>query len=118
MRRNPYGSFPSGFDRTGSYVTSYAEKRTATTRDEYRTEFGLGADISVTIASSGKGRVLLDGMNLPSSSYTGTFFEGNAMLLTAVAEDGRSFVKWKDGSTENPRLVNPKDKDSFVAEFK
>ncbi len=115
---SPYGTFPSGFDRTGSYVTSYAEARTEATREEYRTEFGLGDDISVTITSNGKGRVLLDGMKLPSNNYTGAYFEGNAMLLTAVAEDGSSFVKWKDGSTENPRLVNPKNKDTFVAEFK
>ena len=115
---SPYGMFPSGFDRTGSYVTSYAEARTEATREEYRTEFGLGDDISVTITSNGKGRVLLDGMKLPSNNYTGAYFEGNAMLLTAVAEDGSSFVKWKDGSTENPRLVNPKNKDTFVAEFK
>lgn len=115
---SPYGMFPSGFDRTGSYVTSYAEARTEATREEYRTEFGLGDDISVTISSNGKGRVLLDGMKLPSNNYTGAYFEGNAMLLTAVAEDGSSFVKWKDGSTENPRLVNPKNKDTFVAEFK
>ncbi|MBO7414302.1 MAG: CotH kinase family protein [Fibrobacter sp.] len=117
-RHSPYGTFPSGFDRTGSYVTSYAEKRTEATREEYRTEFGLGDDISVTISSNGKGRVLLDGMKLPSNNYTGAYFEGNAMLLTAVPEDGSSFVKWKDGSTENPRLVNPKNRDTFVAEFK
>lgn len=115
---SPYGTFPDGFDRTGSYVTSYAVQRTQATRNEYRTEFGLGDDIQVTIASSGKGKVLLDGMKLPDANYTGTFFEGNAMLLSAVAEDGSAFAKWKDGSTDNPRLVNPNDGDVFVAEFK
>lgn len=117
-RYSPYGSFPQGFDRTGSYVTEYALGRTEATRDEYRTEFSLGDDISVTIASSGSGKVLLDGMNLPSVNYTGTFFDGNDMLLTAVPLDGSVFVKWEDGSTNNPRLVSPADGDTFTATFK
>ena len=117
-RYSPYGSFPQGFDRTGSYVTEYALGRTEATRDEYRTEFSLGDDISVTIASSGNGKVLLDGMTLPNNNYTGTFFDGNDMLLTAVSQDGSTFVKWEDGSTNNPRLVSPADGDTFTATFK
>ena len=57
-------------------------------------------------------------MNLPSVNYTGTFFDGNDMLLTAVPLDGSVFVKWEDGSTENPRLVSPADGDTFTATFK
>jgi hypothetical protein len=56
-------------------------------------------------------------MTLPNSSYTGTFFEGNDMLLTAVPEGSSKFVKWEDGSTENPRLVTPADGDAFTAIF-
>jgi hypothetical protein len=115
---SPYGSFPDGFDRRGSYVTSYAANRTVSTRNEYRKEFGLGDNITVTIGSSGNGRVLLDGMVLPSKNYRGIFFEGNDMLLTAVAESGAVFAGWSDGSIENPRLVSPEDGSEFIAEFK
>lgn len=115
---SPYGSFPEGFDRRGTYVATYATSRTESTRDEYRTEFGLGDDITVTIASSGKGKVLLDGMTLPSNNYTGTFFAGNDMLLEAVPESGAAFVQWEDGSTDNPRLVSPASGNTFTATFK
>lgn len=121
MRRlySPYGSGATDFDRTGSYVTAYAVSRTETVRSEYRSEFDLGKDISVTIASSGKGHVLLDGMKLPSDKYKGTFFAGNDMLLTAVSEAGRVFDHWKeDGNTDNPRLVSPGDGDTYTAVFK
>jgi hypothetical protein len=121
MRRmySPYGSGTASFDRTGAYVKSYATTRTATVRSEYRSEFGLGKDISVTIASSGKGRVLLDGMELPSDKYTGTFFEGNDMMLTAVPEAGRIFDHWEeDGNKDNPRMVSPANGDAFTAIFK
>lgn len=113
-----YGSGPNHFDKTGFHLLEYGVDRTASARNEYRTEFGLGKDISVTIAAKGNGKVLLDGMNLPRSNYTGTFFLGNDMLLTAVPTGAGVFVGWEDGSTENPRLVSPEDGSEFVAEFK
>ena len=111
-------SGPYAFDRTGAYVVSYAKTRTQGTREEYREEFGLGSDISVTISAQGSGRVLVDGMKLPAANYTGTFFAGNDMLLTAVASAGATFVGWSDGKTNNPRLVSPKDGDKFTANFR
>ena len=106
------------FDKTGATLKSYASTRTARVRNEYRTEFGLGDDISVTIASNGVGNVLLDGMKLPSTNYTGKFFGGNAMLLTAVPADGSVFFSWEDGTTVNPRPVLPGDGAVYIATFK
>ena len=108
---------PYSFDRSGSYVVSYAATRTQATREEYREEFGLGSDISVTIGVQGSGRVLVDGMNLPSTNYTGKFFAGNDILLTAVPAAGATFTGWTDGVKKNPRLVSPEDGDGFTARF-
>jgi hypothetical protein len=105
------------FDRTGSHITSYGSTRTSTIRSEYRTEFGLGSDISVTVASQGSGKVLVDGMTLPSTNYTGKFFAGNDLLLTAVPSAGSTFTGWTDGNADNPRLVSPEDGDKFTAKF-
>ena len=113
-----YPRYEHSFDKTGATLKSYASTRTARVRNEYRTEFGLGEDIAVTIASQGLGDVLLDGMKLPNTSYTGNFFAGNAMLLTAVPSEGRVFAGWLDGNVENPRPVLPNNGDSFVAIFK
>lgn len=113
-----YGSGPNHFDKTGFHLLEYGADRTASARNEYRTEFGLGKDVSVTIAAKGNGKVLLDGMNLPRSNYTGTFFLGNDMLLTAVPTGASVFAGWSDGIVENPRLVSPEDGSEFVAEFK
>lgn len=106
------------FDATGATLKSFASTRTATTRDEYRKEFGLGPDISVTISASGNGSVLLDGMKLPSTNYTGTFFGGNDMLLQAVPKAGSVFNGWSDGNPDNPRLVSPTDGSKYTATFK
>ncbi len=80
-------------------------------------EFDLGSDISVTIASQGSGKVLVDGMTLPSTNYTGMFFEGNDMLLEAVPSGTAVFKGWTDDNTQNLRLVSPKDGDKFTAKF-
>jgi hypothetical protein len=67
---------------------------------------------------TGKGKVLLDAMTLPISSYTGKFFADNDMLLMAVPTDGSVFEAWEDGSTDNPRLVSPTSGSKFIAKFK
>ena len=113
----PAFAYNDGFDKTGSHTTSYGLTRTSVVRNEYREEFGLGNDISVTIASQGSGKVLVDGMTLPSTNYTGNFFTGNDMLLEAVASGTAVFTGWTDGNTQNPRLVSPKDGDKFIATF-
>ena len=106
------------FDMTGATLKAYAASRTATVRNEYRTEFGLGEDITVTIGWTGKGKVLLDKMTLPTNNYTGKFFAGNNMLLYAVAQDGGAFESWNDGSVINPRLVTPEEGSKYIAIFK
>lgn len=113
-----YDQLGCGFDRRGDYILMNARGRTEGLREEYRTEFELGADITVTVAANGSGYVTIDDMKLPRTSYKGTFFLGNDMLLKAVPVAGATFVKWKDGSTDNPRLVSPEDGSSYEAIFK
>lgn len=111
-------SYEASFDATGASLISYASTRTATVRNEYRTEFGLGEDISVTIGATGSGKVLLDDMNLPSNNYTGKFFSGNDMVLTAVSTGSSVFTGWSDGATDNPRRVSPEDGSEYKAIFR
>ena len=106
------------FDKTGATLKSFAQDRTEKVREEYREEFDLGKDISVTIAAQGNGDVLLDGMKLPENVYTGRFFEENDMLLSAAPKGGSVFIEWTDGSKENPRLVSPKDGAKYEAVFR
>ena len=106
-----------GFSRTGSCLKSWAKERDSKVLQEYQEEFGLSGTISVTIAASGKGSVLMEGMKLPSASYKGKFFGGVKMELKAVPDDGATFTGWSDGVNDNPRIVSPKDGDTFTAKF-
>lgn len=112
--RNSCGN---GFSVSGSCMKTWALERDGVFRSELREEFGLSGDISVSISSLGEGYVTLDGFMLPHKNYEGIFFEGNAMLLTAVPSGTGKFVSWEDGSTENPRLVMPTKGSAYVATF-
>lgn len=106
------------FSTDGSEFILWAGGRDVSVRKEFAKEFGLESDIKVTIAASGNGSVLLDGMKLPSTNYTGTFFGGNDMLLQAVPKAGSVFNGWSDGNPDNPRLVSPTDGSKYTANFK
>ncbi len=107
-----------GFSKTGSCLKSWAKERDSKVIQEYKEEFGLSDMISVTLKADGSGAVLMEGMNLPSSNYKGKFFGGVQMELTAVPTDGAVFTGWSDGTKDNPRIVTPKDGDTFTAVFK
>ena len=104
-----------GFSVSGSCIKSWSEDRDESVRNDFRKEYKLGADIAVNFSAVGDGRILLDGMPLPTKDYAGIFFEGNPMELLAVGEG--TFVGWEDGSTENPRLVQPTDGTVYTANF-
>lgn len=110
--------YPDGFDWKGTNLKSWASERDGKVLSEYKSEFDLGEMVSVTIEAQGSGAVLMDGMNLPSSSYTGEFFSGNKMELTAVPSNGSIFEKWSDGSTDNPHIVTITGGLSITATFK
>ncbi|MCQ2059996.1 MAG: CotH kinase family protein [Fibrobacter sp.] len=112
-----------GFSIDGSCMKTWAKQRDGAFFNEIVEEFGLsGYQITITIASNGKGKVLMEGMNLPGSTasytnYKGTFFGGVPMELTAVPAAGAMFMGWSDGNPDNPRLVSPEGGETYTALF-
>ena len=101
----------------GTDILRFAQNRTETFRQELASYFGLQSEATVSISANG-GKVLVDGMRLPSSNYQGKFFTGVDMTLTAVPETGRVFSGWADGNTENPRTVQIANGATYSAIFK
>ncbi|MCF0223177.1 MAG: CotH kinase family protein [Fibrobacter sp.] len=116
-------NYPEGFTTSGSRFTEWAEERDRTVLDEYKEEFEeITGEASMTIATSGKGNVLMEGMTLPGSTssstkFTGKFFAGVAVELTAVPAAGSMFIGWDDGEIANPRLVPVTDGLTITAKF-
>ena len=111
-----YGSF----SKSGSVFVEWAQERDSDIVSEYAAEFGVSNMVKMTIGANGKGTVLMEGMKLPGkgSSYTGKFYAGVGMELTAVPEAGAVFAGWSDGSTENPHLIATDSDASITATFK
>lgn len=108
-----YGSFTV----SNSGLTDWAKDRDVSIIKEFKSEFGLGDMVSMQINASGSGSVLVEGRKVPSS-YSGSFFSGNKMELTAVPNGSATFVGWSDGKTDNPRIVDVKDGATYTATFK
>lgn len=94
-RRSQYGSF----DPYGEDLGPWANERDSKMMAEYQEEFGLGGMTTVKIASSGNGTILMEGMKLPgsttnSTNYSGKFFSGNVMELTAIPAAGAILGGW------------------------
>ncbi len=115
-RRDYYNACGDKFSISGSCMKTWATNRDGTVISDYKQKFGLGDMITVNINASG-GSVLVDGMKLPSSSYAGQFFSGNAIELTAVPAAGGMFTGWSDGDTDNPRIVTPAAGATYTANF-
>ena len=119
--------YDDGFTVSYSRITDWARDRDREIVEQYKSEFSeIGGSVSVTI-SSDKGMVLMDGMKLPgttatSTKYTGKFFSGVEMELTAVASGGSVFAGWTgctavEGAPEKCR-VKITDNLSVTANFK
>ena len=106
------------WDPNGDKLIAYAKNRSETLKKEMAERFNLQNEVSFTIAASGNGTVLVDGMKLPSNNYQCKFFSNNELLLTAVASSGAVFTGWSDGSTENPHKVQVSAGNTITASFK
>ncbi|OWV15070.1 CotH kinase family protein [Fibrobacter sp. UWH1] len=107
----------NGFEYTGSCLKTWSRSRDSKVIQEFQNEFGLESLVKMTISATGLGTVLLDDIALPSQSYTGNFFNGHPMKLTASGNGG-IFVEWEDGSAQNPRFVYASAGATYTAKFK
>ena len=106
----------SHFSVSNSGLTTWAEGRDTEIISQYKSEFGVGDLVTIQVNASGNGSVLIEGRKVPSS-YSGQFFSGNKMELTAVPSGSAVFTGWSDKNTDNPRIVDVKDGASFTANF-
>lgn len=94
--------YPDGFDWKGGKLKEWASSRDNAVIDLYKGEFfkeeGDASLVTVKIKASGDGFVLMEGMRLPGTAaptdYSGKFFNGMKMELTATATNGAVFKGW------------------------
>ena len=126
--------YPEPFDWKGDLLKSWARTRDNEIVDNYKHEFFKedgdlpldGSLVSVSIKADGDGTVFMEGMRLPGTtsptSFTGKFFNGMKMQLSAVATNGAVFKGWTgcdavDGKPETC-IATVKDGLTISANFK
>lgn len=106
---NPNGPFTTG---RRDQLLNWSAQHPARQRDHIRSHFGIAADRDLTldVSDSALGHLRVNSMDIhsetpgvPESAYpwTGIYFDGIPVTLTAVPAAGRRFEGWRyDGQTE------------------
>lgn len=89
-------------------LTTFAQDRPAYLRDHVRNFFDCGNNASLTIDASAGGSVQLNTLKLESSDlpFSGTYFEGNEIHLSAIPEPGFIFAGWSGSLTSQDASLN------------
>ena len=80
--------------------------------------FALGEFVPVTLAASGSGRMLVEGLPLDRPAVKATFFKGTPVIVSAEGVNGGVFTGWSDGVTDVTRTIMPGEIDALTANFK
>jgi hypothetical protein len=82
------------------YLRDYAQKRPAIARQQLIQRFGLAgtANLTVSLSASNRGSVQVNSVkisNPPDQPWSGIYFRGNAITLTANPKPGFKFTGWQ-----------------------
>ena len=113
-----WGFNASSMDQDFATITNFASSRQQQITSEMETFFSLSNPVPMTIATSGSGSVLVNGLPIGKSSITANFYSNVPVTLTAKATNGGVFSGWSDGVKDETRTVNPGEVTSITAQFK
>ena len=105
------GSFWSGLIGPSSNVTEweseidtmmlFATNRIGFARDQIQSQFGLTKQVDVTldVMPAGAGKIKISTITPESLPWTGVYFDGVPVSITAIANPGYEFKYWEANST-------------------
>ncbi len=99
--------------------------RNSVVRNQIVTEYGLVNKVNVTLNASpaGAGKIKISTVIPESLPWTGVYFNGNPVVITAIPNPGYSFVNWQSntcipsGSTSQSLNLNITSSCTFTANF-
>ena len=99
-------------------MKEFAENRESEILVDMQEFFALGGFVPVTLAASGNGRVLVDGLPLDRPAVKMTLFKGTPVTVSAEGTNGGIFTGWSDGVTDVSRTILPEEIDALTANFR
>jgi len=89
-------------------VTNFINQRPTVVRSHIRDYFGLTGDVNITIdvAQPYMGRVKINSVKPDTLPWSGVYFNGNPVTITAIAEPGFMFDYWEPNLTFSSNNYN------------
>ncbi len=100
------------------WLRDFSNNRPAYLRQHVVAKFGLAgtSDITLNVSSAAAGSVRINNLVIDASTpglavagqpfpWTGTYFRGNAVTVTALPSPGYTFVRWQETGATTPSLV-------------
>ncbi|RPI02608.1 MAG: hypothetical protein EHM64_13660, partial [Ignavibacteriae bacterium] len=97
-------------------VRSFASQRPSILRQQIQTYFGLSGQANLSINISGGGKVLVNTVTIGSSPWSGKYFCGIPVTVTALPDPGYQFAGWGSNSQiANKTLTVNLTRDSTIS---
>ena len=92
-----YGGSVSTWNTELSTFTTFINNRTSNLRNQAQTEFALTGQVTLTLNTSpaGSGHIIISTITPATYPWTGVYFNGNPVTITAVPNPGYTLNYWK-----------------------
>ena len=105
------------FDHDIDNLYYFAKNRVHYMKQHIKNWFGLSGNDKLTIPQVANGKIHLDGIVL-QNAYTGEYFDGAKVILSAEPEKGYEFVRWSNGKTTESIEISLNNDMQIEAEFR
>ena len=82
-------------------MLTFASQRPSNVRGQIQSEFGLSGQVTLTlqVQPAGAGRIEISTITPTSYPWSGVYFNGNPVTITAIPNPGYSFDHWRSNTT-------------------
>ncbi|MBP6335710.1 MAG: CotH kinase family protein, partial [Bacteroidia bacterium] len=89
-------------------MMTFVQQRPAYARNFVQSEFGLNGQVTLTIQAqpAGAGRIQISTVTPTSLPWTGVYFNGNPVTITAIPNPGYTFSHWRSSVVINQNNTN------------
>ena len=98
-----WGSTVNNWHSKINVATSFINNRPAKARDQIEAQFNLNGQVTLTFQASpaGAGRIQVSTIIPESLPWTGVYFNGNPVTITAIPNPGYTFDRWNSSHAIN-----------------
>ncbi len=112
-----WGSNMSTWQSNINSMTSFVNSRPTIMRDFIKSGFGLAGKVTLTlqVSPAGSGRIEISTITPTSYPWSGIYFNGNPVTITAIPNPGYSFDHWRSNVVISSNNYNQSATYNFTA---